>query len=296
MCCAPRNRQSDATGKTRSLLSLARTLTPPLEDRAVTIPRSDEYDSDDEHDFEMGGEFLSNDNGNNLHLDVALPAFPSASTFTSTYNTSSNDVRLNHLYNAIQVAATINEQGRSIDAVHISSLFVQIGTLHLEKDQVDNATSSFHTAVNILEQIGLTASGEDSADQTRRCVETTALKSLGHIFFKKCQYQRAMSYFLRAHCNNAHRAIDGSQREEILSDINTLLALARQHKERGEFRHALDALLAASVGVEVAFGRCHELFVQVLDVAASIFQSVGETDAAARLFKQVLITITQLPI
>ena len=326
MCCCTasrRRRSGAATSSSRSLLSLARALTPPLEDRTITIPRSDDYESDDEHDIEMNDGDDDGENGENNHQltnvtlsnanTSATPTFTSTST-SSTYTISSSsstnaasEAQLNALYHALQVATTIggvNGNGdanittttaAAASAVHVSSLLVQIGTLHLENDQVEVAASSFQSAINILERTGhdanIGSSGTVPEDNIRICVETTALKSLGHIFFKKCHYQQAMSYFLRAHSKNNK---NGSSKADVLSDINILLAVACKHKASNEFRLSLDALLAASVGIEVAYGRFHGLFVNVLVEAASIFQCIGEANAATSLSRQVLIISQQI--
>ena len=313
-CTDSRRRRSAAaaTGTSRSLLSLARALTPPLEDRTITIPRSDDYESDDEHGMEMDEDMS---NGNNAEegteIDQRLsnvtssnantsstPTLTSTSTFpTHTTTVSSSEAQLNALYNALQVATTIGTaNSNTARAVHVSSLLVQIGTLHLESGQADMAASSFQSAMSILERTGHDASaGSVPADNVRLCVETTALKSLGHIFFKKCHYQQAMSYFLRAHSkNNNTKSGNSSSKGEVLSDINILLAVACKHKASNEYRLSLDALLAASIGIEVAYGRFHELFVNVLVEAASIFQRIGEAGAAANLSQQVLMISQQI--
>lgn len=327
MCCCTasrRRRSAEATGSSRSLLSLARALTPPLEDRTITIPRSDDYESDDEHDVEMyedmndannaeeGGENnqLPNVTLSNTNTSTSTPTFTSTS---STHTNSSNEAQLNALYNALQVATTVGNanSNRSADinttttavaaasAVNLSSLLVQIGTLHLENGQVDMAASFFQSSIRILERTDRDAciggSSTVPTDNIRLCVHVTALKSLGHIFFKKCHYQQAMSYFLRAHSkNNTNKSEGGSNKGEVLSDINILLAVACKHKASNEYRLSLDALLAASIGIEVAYGRFHELFVNVLVEAASIFQRIGEVDAAASLSQQVLIISQQI--
>ena len=230
----------------------------------------------------------------------STPTLTSTSTFP-THTISSSEAQLNALYNALQVATTIgsansNTATNAASAVHVSSLLVQIGTLHLESGQGDMAASSFQSAISILERAGHDArAGTLPADNIRLCVETTALKSLGHIFFKKCHYQQAMSYFLRAHSkNNNTKSGNNSSKGEVLSDINILLAVACKHKASKEYRLSLDALLAASIGIEVAYGRFHELFVNVLVEAASIFRRIGETDAAANLSQQVLMISQQI--
>ena len=243
---------------------------------------------------------LSNVTSSNANTS-STPTLTSTSTFpTHTTTVSSSEAQLNALYNALQVATTIGTANSNTTttarAVHVSSLLVQIGTLHLESGQADMAASSFQSAMSILERTGHDASaGTVTADNIRLCVETTALKSLGHIFFKKCHYQQAMSYFLRAHSkNNNTKSGNSSSKGEVLSDINILLAVACKHKASNEYRLSLDALLAASIGIEVAYGRFHELFVNVLVEAASIFQRIGETGAAANLSQQVLMISQQI--
>ena len=233
----------------------------------------------------------------------STPTLTSTSTFpTHTTIISSSEAQINVLYNALQVATTIGTANSNTtttaSAVHVSSLLVQIGTLHLESGQADMAASSFQSAISILERASHDVSasaGTVPADNIRLCVETTALKSLGHIFFKKCHYQQAMSYFLRAHSkNNNTKSGNSSSKGEVLSDINILLAVACKHKASNEYRLSLDALLAASIGIEVAYGRFHELFVNVLVEAASIFQRIGEAGAAANLSQQVLMISQQI--
>ena len=243
---------------------------------------------------------LSNVTSSNANTS-STPTLTSTSTFpTHTTTVSSGEAQLNALYNALQVATTIGTANSNTTttarAVHVSSLLVQIGTLHLESGQADMAASSFQSAMSILERTGHDASaGSVPADNVRLCVETTALKSLGHIFFKKCHYQQAMSYFLRAHSkNNNTKSGNSGSKGEVLSDINILLAVACKHKASNEYRLSLDALLAASIGIEVAYGRFHELFVNVLVEAASIFQRIGETGAAANLSRQVLMISQQI--
>lgn len=259
-----------------------------------------EMDEHDMGDGDTADEGAENDQRlPNVTLSNASTSSTPTLTSTSTFPTS-REAQLNALYNKLQVATTIgnmNGNGGADDttpttsAVHVSSLLVQIGTLHLENDQVDMAASSFQSAISILERTD--SSGTAPADNnTRLCVQVTALKSLGHIFFKKCHYQQAMSYFLRAHSknyNNNKSGGGGSSKGEVLSDINILLALACKHKASSEYRLSLDALLAASIGIEFAYGRFHELFVNVLVEAASIFQRIGEADAAASLSQQVSI-------
>ena len=309
MCCPSSSlspsarRRSAQTGTSRSLLSLARALTPPLEDRTITVPRSDDYESDtdelDEFDYDE-------------QEDVAMDDSDSDSTSTSSSTSPTPfEIQLdalmrkhNNLYNELQVATIIGiHQMISIadtiritetNSIKISSLLVQIGTLHLTAGQADLAANSFLSAVNFLERTSrpsqataLSQTTEEAHDkkqqaQLRLCVETTALKSLGHIYFKKNMYQQAMGYFLRAHSKSANGGT------EILTDINVLLAAASKHRTSGEYHPALDALLAASHGIEVAYGQCHDLFVNVLMEAASIFRLVGEKEAAAAVFRQVL--------
>lgn len=269
------------------------------------MPRSDDYESDtdelDEYDY---------DENDDVDMDE-LTNYGSTSDSTSTSPTPF-EIQLDALtrkhdalYNELQVATIIGiDQMISIadtisitetNSIKISSLLVQIGTLHLNAGQADLAANSFLSAVNFLEKTSrptqttaISQTAEEAQDekkqqaQLRVCVETTALKSLGHIYFKKCQYQEAMTYFVRAHGKSANGG------EEILSDVNVLLAAASKHRASAEYHPALDALLAASHGIEVAHGRCHDLFVSVLMEAASIFRLAGEKEAAAAVFRQVL--------
>ena len=141
MCCGTASRRR-ATSTSRSLLSLARASTPPLEDRTVTIPRSDDYESDDEHDMEMDehdmGDGDTADEGAendqrlpNVTLSNASTSSTPTLTSTSTFPTS-REAQLNALYNKLQVATTIgnmNGNGGADDttpttsAVHVSGLF-----------------------------------------------------------------------------------------------------------------------------------------------------------------------------
>lgn len=313
MCCPATSlspsarRRSAQTGTSRSLLSLARAPTPPLEDRTVTVPRSDDYESDTD---ELGE--YNYDENDDVDMDELTDSDSTSDSTSTSTSPTPFEIQLDALmrkhdalYNELQVATIIGiDQMISIadtisitetNSIKISSLLVQIGTLHLNAGHADLAANSFLSAVNFLEKTGrptqttaISQTADEAQDekkqqaQLRLCVETTALKSLGHIYFKQNMYQEAMTYFVRAHGKSANGG------EEILTDVNLLLAAASKHRASAEYHPALDALLAASHGIEVAHGRCHDLFVNVLMEAASIFRLAGEKEAAAAVFRQVL--------